>query len=78
MFCVINLLQALARLTKHSVSVFQGVIEKVGLPKMLSTMALPITRLQQAVITMFGCLITSDARLTRLIQDKVIKLNLNF
>ena len=63
--------QALSRLTKHSVAVFQSVIEKVGLPKMLSTMALPITRIQQSVITMFACLVNSDARLTRIIQDKV-------
>ena len=64
----------MARLTKHNVSVFQSVIEKVGLPKILNTMQLQVTRIQQAIITMFACLITSDsssARITRLLQDKV-------
>ena len=63
--------QAMVRLTKQNVQVFQSVIEKVGLTKMLTTMALPITRTQQAVITAFATLITSDARLSRLLENKV-------
>lgn len=66
-----SLSQALCRLTKHSIGVFQNVIDKVGLPKILTTMVLPITRIQQAVITMFASLITADVRLNRVIQDKV-------
>lgn len=64
----------MARLTKHNVSVFQSVIEKVGLPRILGVMQLQVTRIQQAVITMFACLITADtsSRITRLIQDKVL------
>ncbi len=73
LFC----LQALVRLTKHNVQVFQSVIEKVGLTRMLSTMALPITRTQQAVVTAFALLVTSDARLSRLLDNKV-KLPITF
>lgn len=58
-------------MTRHNISVFQTAIEKVSLPSMLATMSLPITRVQQALITMFGALITSDVRLNRVIQDKV-------
>ena len=65
------MLQAMVRLTKQNVQVFQSVIEKVGLTKMLTTMALPITRTQQAVITAFATLITSEARLSRLLENKV-------
>ena len=65
--------QALCRISKHSIAVFQSVVEKVGLPKMLDTMVLPINRIQQAVVTMFASLITSDTRLTRVIHDKVVK-----
>ena len=61
----------MVRLTKQNVQVFQSVIEKVGLTKMLTTMALPITRTQQAVITAFATLITSEARLSRLLENKV-------
>ena len=66
-----TIFQALARMTRHSISVFQTAIEKVSLPKMLSTMSMPISRIQQAVITMFAALITSEVRLNRVIQDKV-------
>ncbi len=59
------------RLTKNSVGVFQSVIEKVGLTRMLATMALPISRTQQAVVTAFASLVTSDARLSRLLENKV-------
>ena len=63
--------QALCRISKHSISVFQNVVEKVGLPKLLAAMATPVTRIQQAMVTMFLALITADTRLTRIIQDKV-------
>ena len=64
-------LKALSRITKHNSGVFQNVIEKVGLPKMLTTMAIPVNRIQQAILTMFASLITSEVRLTRLLQEKV-------
>jgi hypothetical protein len=50
---------------------FQNVIEKVGMPKVLSTLALPITRIQQATVTMLAMLLSSDTRLHRFLQDKV-------
>jgi serine/threonine-protein kinase ULK4 len=63
--------QALCRITKLSVGIFQNVLDKVGLPKLLAAMVTPVTRIQQAMVTMFLMLINSDVRLTRLIQDKV-------
>lgn len=62
--------QALCRMTKHSVGVFQNVIEKAGLRRALEVLATPVSRIQQAVVTMFLALITSDLRLTRILQDR--------
>lgn len=46
-------------------------MEKVGLPKVLGTLAIPIARIQQAVVTMFVALAASDAKTARITQDKV-------
>ena len=68
---LISFPQALFRLSKHNVGMFQNVIEKVGMPKVLSTLSLPITRIQQATVTMLAMLLSSDTRLHRFLQDKV-------
>lgn len=65
------LLQALSRLCKQQAAIFQAIIEKIGLPKVLSTLAIPIARIQQAVVTMFIALAASDAKTARIVQDKV-------
>lgn len=64
-------LQALCRITKHNVSIFQSVIDKVGLSHILDALVVGINRVQQAIVTMFAQLIASGAHLSRLMQDKV-------
>ena len=68
---VVPLLQALSHLTKHSVAIFQNVLEKVGLGRVLAAMAMPVSRVQQAVVTMFAAVVTADGRQARLLLDKV-------
>jgi len=47
------------------------VLEKVGTPKIRATLAQPVTRVQQAMITMILGLMTADVRHTRFLLDKV-------
>ena len=63
--------KALCRITKHNPNVFQSVIDTVGVTTILSTLSFGITRIQQAIVTMFGMLISSGTFISRLIQDKV-------
>ena len=67
----IQLFQALHRITKHNPSVFQSVIDTVGLSTLLSALSFGIPRIQQSIVTMFAALITSGAQVNRLAQDKV-------
>jgi serine/threonine-protein kinase ULK4 len=60
-------------LSRCNHNVFQNVLDKVGLPKVLTAMSLPVTKIQQGVITMFIRLMTSEARACRFLQDKVDK-----
>lgn len=66
----ITAISALCRITKHSPSVFQSVIDTVGVTTILSTLSFGITRIQQAIVTMFGMLIASGTFINRLVQDK--------
>ena len=72
-FCLpfYTVLQALCRLTRQSVAIFQSVIDKVGLPNVLEALAVNITKVQQALITMFAALLMEGSHLQRLVQDKV-------
>ncbi|KAK7507746.1 hypothetical protein BaRGS_00000711, partial [Batillaria attramentaria] len=63
-------LSALCRVTWQNPSVFQSVIEVVGLSVVCQALTQGITRVQQAVVTMFGALVASGAHLNRLTQDK--------
>lgn len=65
--------QALCRLTRQNQQVFQSVIDTVGLTTIMSALSFGVTRIQQAIVTMFGALISSGTHLNRLIQDKVGK-----
>ena len=51
-----------------------NVIEKVGFQKLLSALSIPVTRIQQAIVTMLAALITSDSKQARIIQDKVTEM----
>ncbi|XP_064646752.1 serine/threonine-protein kinase ULK4-like [Lineus longissimus] len=66
----VTTISALCRLTKHNPGVFQSVIDKVGLSKILGSLAIGISRVQQAIVTMFTALVVSGAHLQRMMQDK--------
>ncbi len=52
-------------------SIFQGVIDKIGLPSVLETLGVHISRVQQAMLTMLAATLNEGSHLHRLIQDKV-------
>ncbi|XP_062580885.1 serine/threonine-protein kinase ULK4-like isoform X2 [Saccostrea cucullata] len=66
----ITALNALCRITHHHPQVFQSVIDTVGMTTILSALSFGITRIQQAIVTMFGALIASGQYLNRIVQDK--------
>lgn len=66
----ITALNALCRITHHNPTVFQSVIDTVGMTTILSALSFGITRIQQSIVTMFGALIASGQSLNRVVQDK--------
>lgn len=68
--------QALCRITHHNPTVFQSVIDTVGMTTILSALSFGITRIQQSIVTMFGALIASGQSLNRVVQDKVLSISL--
>ncbi|XP_036395440.1 serine/threonine-protein kinase ULK4 [Megalops cyprinoides] len=66
----VTAISALCRITRHSASAFQSVIDKVGLPAILSSLASGIGRVQQHMLTMFAAMLASGAHLHRLVQEK--------
>ncbi|XP_015212512.2 serine/threonine-protein kinase ULK4 isoform X1 [Lepisosteus oculatus] len=66
----VTAISALCRITRHSASAFQSVIDKVGLPAVLSTLVSGISRVQQYMLTMFTAMLSSGVHLQRLVQEK--------
>ncbi|KAK1795135.1 hypothetical protein P4O66_010317 [Electrophorus voltai] len=66
----VSAMSALCRITRHSTGAFQSVIDKVGLPSILSCLVSGISRVQQHMLTMFAAMLTSGAHLHRLVQDR--------
>ncbi|KAJ8415718.1 hypothetical protein AAFF_G00402750 [Aldrovandia affinis] len=66
----VTAISALCRITRHSASAFQSVIDQVGLPTILTIMASGIGRVQQHMLTMFAAMLSSGAHLQRLVQEK--------
>ncbi|XP_064201657.1 serine/threonine-protein kinase ULK4 isoform X1 [Anguilla rostrata] len=66
----VTAISALCRITRHSASAFQSVMDKVGLPAVLSSLVSGIGRVQQLMLTMFAAMLSSGAHLQRLVQDK--------
>ncbi|XP_066540147.1 serine/threonine-protein kinase ULK4 [Hoplias malabaricus] len=66
----VSAMSALCRITRHSAGAFQSVIDKVGLPSILSCLVSGISRVQQHMLTMFAAMLASGAHLNRLINDK--------
>jgi hypothetical protein len=57
--------------TWQNPAVFQNVLEVTGLSVVCQALTQGITRVQQAVVTMFGALVATSAHLSRLTGDKV-------
>ncbi|KAL0985292.1 hypothetical protein UPYG_G00155100 [Umbra pygmaea] len=68
----VSAISALCRITRHSVSVFQSVIDKVGLPAILASLVSGISRVQQHMLTMFAAMLSSgtQAHLHRLVHER--------
>ncbi|XP_016112760.1 serine/threonine-protein kinase ULK4, partial [Sinocyclocheilus grahami] len=72
----ISAIAALCKITRQSASAFQSVIDKVGLPSILSCLVSGISRVQQHMLTMFAAMLASGAHSHRLVQhwDFVMKI----
>ncbi|XP_019486585.1 PREDICTED: serine/threonine-protein kinase ULK4 [Hipposideros armiger] len=66
----ITAISALCRITRHSPTAFQNVIEKVGLNSVMSSLASAICKVQQSMLTLFTALLSRGIHLQRLIQEK--------
>lgn len=66
----ITAISALCRITRHSPSAFQSVIEKVGLTAVINSLAAGICKVQQYMLTMFAAMLSSGIHLQRLTQEK--------
>ncbi|XP_067910530.1 serine/threonine-protein kinase ULK4 isoform X2 [Heterodontus francisci] len=66
----VTTISALCRITRHSASAFQSVIDKVGLTAVLNSLVAGISRIQQYMLTMFIAMLSSGVHLQRLVQDK--------
>ncbi|XP_036886446.1 serine/threonine-protein kinase ULK4 isoform X2 [Sturnira hondurensis] len=66
----ITAVSALCRVTRHSPTAFQNVIEKVGLNAVIDSLASAICRVQQYLLTLFTTMLSCGIHLQRLIQEK--------
>ncbi|XP_059508122.1 serine/threonine-protein kinase ULK4 isoform X2 [Stegostoma tigrinum] len=66
----VTTISALCRITRHSTSAFQTVIDKVGLTAVLNSLVAGISRVQQYMLTMFIAMLSSGVHLQRLVQEK--------
>uniref|UniRef100_A0A8C3SYJ5 Unc-51 like kinase 4 n=1 Tax=Chelydra serpentina TaxID=8475 RepID=A0A8C3SYJ5_CHESE len=73
----ITAISALCRITRHSPSAFQSVIEKVGLMAVVNSLATGICKVQQYMLTMFASMLSCGIHLQRLIQEKLLKQHTN-
>ncbi|XP_058411633.1 serine/threonine-protein kinase ULK4 isoform X5 [Diceros bicornis minor] len=66
----ITAISALCRITRHSPTAFQNVIEKVGLNSVINSLASAISKVQQYMLTLFTAMLSCGIHLQRLIQEK--------
>ncbi|XP_012590630.1 PREDICTED: serine/threonine-protein kinase ULK4 [Condylura cristata] len=66
----ITAISALCRITRHSPTAFQNVIEKVGLNSVINSLASAICKVQQYMLTLFSAMLSCGVHLQRLIQEK--------
>ena len=61
---------ALSRLTSHSPTVFQHVIEKAGFKAVSSALSSSVSKIQQSLVTMFVMLLSTRPHMRRLVQER--------
>ncbi|XP_045386669.1 serine/threonine-protein kinase ULK4 isoform X2 [Lemur catta] len=66
----ITAISALCRVTRHSPTAFQSVIEKVGLNSVINSLTSAICKVQQYMLTLFTAMLSCGIHLQRLIQEK--------
>uniref|UniRef100_A0A8C9DSQ3 Serine/threonine-protein kinase ULK4 n=1 Tax=Prolemur simus TaxID=1328070 RepID=A0A8C9DSQ3_PROSS len=66
----ITAISALCRVTRHSPTAFQNVIEKVGLNSVINSLTSAICKVQQYMLTLFTAMLSCGIHLQRLIQEK--------
>ncbi|XP_055509244.1 serine/threonine-protein kinase ULK4 isoform X1 [Leucoraja erinacea] len=66
----VTAISALCRISRHSASAFQSVIEKVGLTAVLSSLQAGLSRIQQCILTMLVAMLSSGVHLHRFVQEK--------
>ncbi|XP_049997430.1 serine/threonine-protein kinase ULK4 isoform X2 [Alexandromys fortis] len=66
----ITAISALCRITRHSPTAFQNVMEKVGLNAVIGSLASAICKVQQYMLTLFAAMLSCGIHLQRLIQEK--------
>uniref|UniRef100_A0A673HG28 Protein kinase domain-containing protein n=1 Tax=Sinocyclocheilus rhinocerous TaxID=307959 RepID=A0A673HG28_9TELE len=66
----VSAISALCKITRQSAGAFQSVIDKVGLPSILSCLVSGISRVQQHMLTMFAAMLASGAHSHRLVHDR--------
>ncbi|XP_067053224.1 serine/threonine-protein kinase ULK4-like [Acropora muricata] len=66
----VTAITALSRLTSHSPSVFQHVLEKAGFKAVSSALSSSVTKIQQSLVTMFVMLLSTRPQMRRLVQER--------
>ncbi|KAM4688360.1 serine/threonine-protein kinase ULK4 [Discoglossus pictus] len=66
----ITTISALCRITRHSPTVFQNVIDKIGVASVVNALVMGISKVQQYMLTMFATMFSKGIHLQRLSQDK--------
>lgn len=66
----VTAITALSRLTSHSPSVFQHVLEKAGFKAVSSALSSSVSKIQQSLVTMFVMLLSTRPQMRRLVQER--------
>ncbi|XP_068693987.1 serine/threonine-protein kinase ULK4-like [Montipora foliosa] len=66
----VTAITALSRLTSHSPSVFQHVLEKAGFKAVSSALSNSVSKVQQSLVTMFVILLSTRPQMRRLVQER--------
>ena len=66
----VTAISALSRLTSHSPTAFQHVIEKAGFKAVSAALSSSVPKIQQGLVTMFVVLLSTRPQMRRLVQER--------